>query len=132
MATVKATTPIHVLFKHKQACCRHNCVHVCPCMFISEHSAHQSVCPYLRLLVRCLLKRRHWQGLREQVLLGIDLLRRGARAYQRPVMIISIKPVGLLNTDSVRGIDGLRWSRGVEEMEQVREVEEGKEGQRVI
>lgn len=104
------------MWENKQACCGHNCAR--PCMFIIEHSAEESACPHLRLLIRCPLKKQHWQGLREQVLLGIDLLRRSTQPYQRPVMIISIKPVGLLNTDNVRGIDGLcgirvrrRWSK---------------------
>lgn len=35
-----------------------------------------TVCPHLKLLKRRLLKKQHWQGLREQVLLGVDLLRR--------------------------------------------------------
>lgn len=97
----------HVHFKYKQACCRDTTA----CMFICEHSVPQSVRPYLTLLIRCLLT--------EQLLLGIDLLRRTTQPYQRPVMIISIKPVGLLNTDNVRRIDGLRrtgvrrrWQKG--------------------
>lgn len=97
---------------YKQACCRHNCVCIHACLNLS-------VCPYPWLLIRCLLKKQHWQGLKEQVLKGIDLLRRGTQLYQGPVMIISIKPVGLLNTDNVRRIDGLcrtrvrrGWRRG--------------------
>lgn len=47
----KALCHTHVHFKYKQACCRHNCVHVRSCMSIFEHSVHQSVCPHLRLLI---------------------------------------------------------------------------------
>ena len=50
------------------------------------------------------------------------MLGRSTRPYKRPVMIISIKPAGLLNTDNVRRIDGLcstrvsrRWRKGGEE-----------------
>ena len=69
--------------------CRH-CLNVS--LHIFEYTVQQPLCPYLGLLMRCLLKKQYWQGLSEQVLLRIDLLRRSAQLYQRPVMIISIKP----------------------------------------
>lgn len=86
-----------------------------------------SVCPHLRLLIRCLLKNSTGKALESKCYWAYctEVLH---WSYQWPIMIISIKPVGLLNTDNVRKIDGLRRVivRGV--MEQVRKDEELQEG----